>query len=45
MSSHHSGSSCSQRSSETVDPVTLVSNTDLTIERAWRARALEAAPA
>jgi len=25
--------------------VTLVSNTDLAIERAWRARALEAAPA
>ena len=45
MSSHHSGSSCSQRSSETVDPVTLVSNTDLAIERARAARTQEAAPA
>jgi hypothetical protein len=45
MSRHHTESSCNQRSSETVVPVTLVSNSDLTIERAWRARALEAAPA
>jgi hypothetical protein len=45
MSSHHSGSSCSHRSSETVDPVTLVSNTDLAIERARDARTREAAPA
>jgi hypothetical protein len=34
-----------QRSSETVDPVTLVSNTDLVIERARFARTREAAPA
>jgi hypothetical protein len=45
MTLHHSGSSCSQRSSETVDPVTLVSNTDLAIERARGARTQEAAPA
>ena len=45
MSPHHSGSSCNQRSSETVDPVTLVSNTDLAIERARDARTQEAVPA
>ena len=45
MSPHHSGSSCNQRSSETVDPVTLVSNIDLANERVRRARPLEAAAA
>ena len=43
MSPHHSGSSCNQRSSETVDPVTLVSYTDLAMKRARRARTQEAA--
>ena len=45
MSPHHSGSSCNQRSSETVDLVTLVSNIDLANERVRGARPLEAAAA
>jgi len=45
MSPHHSGSSCNQRSSETVDSVTLVSNIDLASEQARTARTREAAPA